>query len=136
MDIDPRVLNARGVEVACPVCKGLGVRLYANGSTWRGGMGTNMYCRDVCDTCWGSGDANRHWQNLRDLDKEIEEMVAKMAGEYLARRCGAGLRAMRPAIYALADKLPRVPDKDGVPGFHVLKCALAEALREMVEEKK
>lgn len=72
------VLHARGVETPCKKCGGLGVRVYRDTSTWRDGIGGQALTDDVCDTCWGSGDANKSWVNLRKLfaDLDTAERIA------------------------------------------------------------
>lgn len=53
----------------CPTCGGNGVRLYGNGATWHTGMvGVASMTPDLCDSCWGSGDAGHHFTDLRDLE--------------------------------------------------------------------
>lgn len=58
-------LSMRGVINPCPRCSGLGVRSYGSTSTWRGGPGGQMVTKDICNSCWGSGDAKNHWLNLK-----------------------------------------------------------------------
>lgn len=66
------ILDARGVKTACKKCNGLGVRMYGDSSTWhKGGMAGQVLTHDVCDVCWGSGDANRHGADLRKLAEKI-----------------------------------------------------------------
>lgn len=62
-------LQSRGVETPCKFCGGLGTRAYADTSTWHGGIGGQMVTGDVCDHCWGSGDENRHWIDLRASER-------------------------------------------------------------------
>jgi hypothetical protein len=62
-----RRLQWRGVEDPCETCGGAGSRPYASTSTWRGGWGGSAITRDVCDSCWGSGDKGRPWVNLRHI---------------------------------------------------------------------
>ena len=70
----------RGVETPCEVCAGLGVRSYDNSSTWSHGVGCASMTTDVCDQCWGTGDAQRHGVNLRGLTAErIRELEAENA---------------------------------------------------------
>jgi len=60
-------LEQRGVETPCGRCGGFGTRTYGSGSTWRGGPAGQVCTLDVCDKCWGSGDAERPGANLRAL---------------------------------------------------------------------
>lgn len=59
----------RGVEIPCKHCSGLGVRAYGSTATWHGGAGGMMITSDVCDCCWGSGDAHRKWPSHRAAAK-------------------------------------------------------------------
>ena len=71
------MLAARGIDFpddACPRCKGTGVRLYPDTTTWRGGVGGQIVTRDVCDKCWGSGDRNVKWADLRKLEAELARL--------------------------------------------------------------
>ena len=58
----------KGIESPCPACGGIGQRAYASTATWHGGIGGQMITNGICDRCWGSGDDNRHWINLRVLN--------------------------------------------------------------------
>ena len=62
-----RGINREGGDTPCKVCGGSGVRAYGNTATWRGGIGGQMITSDICDRCWGSGNAEKPWQNLRRL---------------------------------------------------------------------
>lgn len=56
-------------EDPCKGCSGSGVRAYGSTSTWRGGIGGQMITSDICDKCWGSGNAGKPWFNLRRLPR-------------------------------------------------------------------
>jgi len=45
----------------CTGCGGSGYQMYGSTATWRGGVGGQMLTNDVCDMCWGSGDAEKPW---------------------------------------------------------------------------
>lgn len=61
-----KALNAvRGVENPCQLCGGLGKYTYGDTTTWRGGCGGQTATTDICDKCWGSGDATKPWTDLR-----------------------------------------------------------------------
>lgn len=52
----------------CESCRGEGVVIYPNTSTWnRGGISGQMMTEGVCDKCWGTGDEERKGVNLRNL---------------------------------------------------------------------
>jgi len=66
------MLEWRGLSVLngdepCKECGGSGVKVYGDTSTWRHGIGGQMITSDVCDKCWGSGNAKMAWTNLREL---------------------------------------------------------------------
>ena len=75
-----RCLEWRGVEVACAACGGTGQRSYGSTATWRGGCGGQAITQDVCDRCWGTGDANRHGANLRELTARARAAADKERG--------------------------------------------------------
>ena len=54
-------------DAQCPDCGGSGVKVYGDTSTWRKGIGGQMITADVCDKCWGSGNAQKPWLNLRTM---------------------------------------------------------------------
>ena len=60
-------LEMRGIETPCPECQGVGSKMYGSTATWQGGIGGAMMTASVCDSCWGSGDKNRKWTNLRRI---------------------------------------------------------------------
>ena len=102
---DDRVAFAlawRGIETPCSRCSGSGGYLYGGGSTWRGGAGGAVMTHDVCDLCWGSGDAARAWTNLRALEEKHRAARARNALDELAAKLA--LRTWR----AGADELVRV----------------------------
>lgn len=75
------VLIHRGVTEPCEKCGGMGVRAYPNTSTWHGGVGGQMITDDVCDGCWGSGDANRPWPDWREL-KALRQLADDLIAYY------------------------------------------------------
>ena len=79
-------LEFRGVETPCPGCNGIGVKTYGNTSTWMGGIGGSAMTNGVCDKCWGSGDENKKWMNLRSVmsQKSALERVTAERGKYHA----------------------------------------------------
>lgn len=133
-------LQWRGVQTPCPKCKGTGSVLYGNTSTWRGGMGGAAMTRDVCDGCWGSGDKDRPWLDLRSQRDEMNQEIAARAGDLLSRAVGSNLTVTRPAIEALAvemDKLEKSRPRTPRPRFfHDLAKSLAKSFRAMASTTK
>lgn len=87
-------LSWRGVETPCSRCDGAGVRVYADSSTWRRKPAGQALTTDVCDACWGTGDANRKGADLRRLDRARDEARAVALEE------AAGVvRSMRHPIH-------------------------------------
>ena len=85
-EIYKKFLQWRNIDTPCVSCGGSGVKMYGNTTTWRGGIGGQIMTSDVCDVCWGSGDADRHWINLRtvriDLEKRKTEEICKLYRQY------------------------------------------------------
>lgn len=71
-------IRSRGVDTPCPVCNGLGTMSYGDTSTWRHKSGGHLLTVDVCDCCWGSGDANRRGADLRAMEAKIKELENKV----------------------------------------------------------
>jgi hypothetical protein len=61
------ILSMRGIDCGheCTECMGMGVKVYGSTATWHGGIGGQAMTSGICDKCWGSGDRNRPWLNLR-----------------------------------------------------------------------
>ena len=71
-------LQMRGVDTPCKQCGGLGTRTYGTSSTWRNRPSGQMMTTGVCDHCWGSGDEDRKWPDLRVLEARMAAL--KKAG--------------------------------------------------------
>ena len=73
-------LMLRNVELlrACKECGGLGVKVYANTTTWRGGCGGQAMTNGVCDHCWGSGDRYLQWVDLRGAAQQLARFQAEI----------------------------------------------------------
>lgn len=128
---DPATLPPCPVDECCPRCLGAGSRVYPSAVTWRGGMGGSVCTRDLCDRCWGSGDATAPWTDLRKLVAEEEQRVATRAVGLLAEMAGAKLTGMRGAVGAIADELERLAKgRKARPAWFTEACtSLARTLR-------
>ena len=68
-----RFLAYRGITKPCAACMGAGARAYGDTSTWRRRTGGAVITHDVCDACWGSGDATKPWTDLRAVERSKAE---------------------------------------------------------------
>lgn len=91
--VEDDVLWRRGIEPdeVCDKCHGMGVRSYSNTSLWRGGIGGQAISSGICDGCWGSGNKDKPWMNLRTMEVDMRRQIAEQAVDALARSCGASL---------------------------------------------
>ena len=71
-------LGWRFVRDPCSRCKGRGVHSYGSSAGWRGGVSCTMPLVDVCDLCWGTGDALRPGTNLRLMWARKQEAEARV----------------------------------------------------------
>lgn len=65
-------VEMRNVQTPCPECGGTGVKNYPNTATYHRNISLagQAFTADVCDECWGSGDAHNKWPS----HIEFEEM--------------------------------------------------------------
>lgn len=129
-----RFLEWRGIEPAdaCEKCRGKGSYVYGHGSTWRGGMGPACTAEDICDGCWGSGNARRPWTDLRKQRDEEAGRVARKAAELFAERAGTSLTVCHEGVAELAAELERMANgrKRRASWFYSLCEVLARTLRQ------
>lgn len=128
------MLRQRGVDEPCETCHGAGCRWYGSTSTWRGGMGGASMTMDVCDVCWGSGDKDYPWTDLRKLRNGEDARVAARAATLFADRCGMGLSVLIPGIKELISELEKFERqrRKRTYGFDVVTSCLAKLLKELV----
>lgn len=126
-------LHHRGVDTPCEQCQGLGTKWYGSTATWHGGMGGCAMTRDVCDTCWGSGDVNYPWTDLRKLEAEEKVRIAEGAANLLAERCAVGFKSLHDGIEELCVELDKMSRqrRPRPRGFDTVTACLAKVLREM-----
>lgn len=89
-----RFLDWRGIETPCKKCSGTGTYVYSNTSTWNHGIGGQALTSAVCEDCWGSGDANRKWSDIRVAVRTERELRLRV-------------EALEKALRAFADPLQR-----------------------------
>lgn len=130
-------LEFRCVQTPCSRCRGLGGYTYGSTTTWQGGWGGAATTWGVCDSCWGSGDANHHWQDLRKLQQGEEARVIMRAAKLLSDAVGADWEGTRPAIVYIKDHLAKIikQRKDLPPYTRELVHTLVHRLAEFAEGK-
>lgn len=106
----------RDVEEPCQACGGSGRRLYGSTATWHGGIGGAAMTWDVCDRCWGTGDARRKGADLRAMTAARRAWEAEQCAKWLGDRIGASLSTMRPLLLAVATALQAETRKRKAPG--------------------
>lgn len=129
-----RFLEWRGVESPCATCRGGGRSIYASTATWRGGIGGCVVTEDVCDVCWGTGDARRRGEDLRALRDRQRDEIAQRAMDLWADAAGCRYAAMREEASAIAEGLDRLSrGRKPRPRWFATACAsLAKTLRDAV----
>lgn len=66
-----RFVLIRGIEELCEECSGSGIKMYPSTAQWSGDIGGAAITKGICDKCWGSGDKNNPWLNLKSLNQKI-----------------------------------------------------------------
>lgn len=129
-------LDHRGVETPCIRCSGLGVRAYGSTATWRGGIGGQMITSDVCDRCWGSGDEQRRWTDLRAIRERVEQEIAARAVTAIANSCGASFSSSRESVLEIIEALDTLSRKRKLRDRWTPTMAkdLADLLRRAIKE--
>lgn len=133
-------IRQRGVRRPCFMCRGLGTRWYPSTSTWREGMGGASFTVDVCDKCWGSGDEDRPWLDLRENEKERRAWEAGQCRRWLQQRLGLNYRSLTGAWDALLKVLEKEGRRRKMPegvchpyDWHAVTTVLAKVIKELRE---
>ena len=95
--------RAKRIFKICDRCRGLGTYMYGNGATYRRGMGVASMTIDICDQCWGSGDADRTLTNIKELEDGIKRIRDDSAFQYIARYFGLNFLSLKKRFLQLAD---------------------------------
>jgi hypothetical protein len=105
MDLE-QIKDWRGLENICSRCGGCGKRSYGSTSTWRGGMGGSSVTVDICDRCWGSGEDQKPWLDLRKLESIIAEQAQQRSLTHLTGV--ADMSVLKPALNELIKELKKL----------------------------
>ena len=74
--------------------------------------------RDVCDVCWGSGEAERPFTNLREWMERDLEMSREQSFKYLQSYLGGNYKTMKSILLHFADLIEKETRKRKIPeGF-------------------
>jgi len=101
------LLMVRHIETACKACGGSGVCAYGDTGTWhRGGMAGQVVTSDICDECWGTGDADRKGVDMKKLQALVAANAAlKAEVKRLGAKCEAFDKGLSPCdSCAIADE--------------------------------
>lgn len=114
-EMHERFLAWRGVETPCPVCDGSGVKFYSSTATWHGGIGGQACTKDVCDSCWGTGDLHRKGVDLRKQRNEFNSAVKHEVTKYLSNLAGISPSNARAVTVWIANEIEKLANKRKVP---------------------
>jgi len=101
--LNPAALDWRGINTPCGDCGGRGSKAYPNSAGWAGGIGGQAMTSGVCDKCWGSGDAEKTWANLRHVSAHIEQATRELDVALARAEQLAASEAERDAAIARAE---------------------------------
>ena len=129
-----RLLEWRDIRTPCDDCQGSGTKMYGNTATWRYGMGGNAMTTDVCDKCWGSGDKERSWTDLRLLDKNKETEIRRRVAKWMHDSLGMYLNTLHPALNILATNLEKQSRgrKEELYDYYLLCSVFAKEIRRVL----
>jgi len=101
--LNQAALDWRGINTPCGDCGGRGSKAYPNSAGWAGGIGGQAMTSGVCDKCWGSGDAEKTWANLRHVSAHIEQATRELDVALARAEQLAASEAERDAAIARAE---------------------------------
>jgi len=114
-EFQKELLKAKGVYEPCPGCAGLGAYYYSSTATWRGGVGGQSFTMDICDKCWGSGNAHETWTDIRKLEERRRDWEKEQVLKYLGNYFMVGFDRVRPYIKRLADLCEKESRRRKIP---------------------
>lgn len=104
-------------------------------------MGCAAMTYDQCDECWGSGDADRHWPNLRAYEASRRAWEAEQCAKWLAANTGCELKLFRGCLSAVVGVIEKEARRrkppDGKDAFWYARAAeqVAVAMRRLIGEE-
>ncbi len=119
--LNQAALDWRGINTPCGDCGGRGSKAYPNSAGWAGGIGGQAMTSGVCDKCWGSGDAEKTWANLRHVSAHIEQATRELDVALARAEQLAASEAERDAAIARAEAAEAERD--------ILRRQLAQAVK-------
>lgn len=78
-------------------------------------MGASAVTIDVCDVCWGSGDAHSPGENLQEWRDREQRLMVESSSRWLRDRLGADISSLRSMLAFLAEEVERLSRKRKVP---------------------
>jgi hypothetical protein len=132
----------RNVHPPCSRCRGLGFYGYSNGGTYHDvSVATCSFEEDICDKCWGSGDDNRTWTNILEVERNKKEWDDEQCLKFLGRKLGVSLTKIPRRIEQLADicskesKRRKLPEGESPFWWSQEWDMLASILRSLIKSK-
>jgi hypothetical protein len=102
---------------------------------WMGGMGGASMTPGVCDKCWGSGDREHPWANLKAMRNSEEARIRKGVEEWLSNRLGVNLNQQREMLKRIADVVEKESSRRKVEFWWARACeGFANTLRDLIKE--
>ncbi len=128
----------KGARTPCERCSGLGSKMYSSTATWHGGIGGAAMSRDICDRCWGSGDADYPFADQRKIKQNTEAAVKARAATLFADTLGTSFSSMKPALEELITELKKMAKgRKQRPWFYYETCDhLAKLFTKLIESNK
>lgn len=79
-------------------------------------MGGCAITDDLCDTCWGSGDEESPFRNLREMFDRCEQRIAQATFDSFLQKLNFSGPHMRAEVQGVVDVLNKVDQGDVLKG--------------------
>jgi hypothetical protein len=101
-------------------------------------MGGASMTQDVCHFCWGSGDEDNHWVDLKKLRNEENHRVLVAAADLFRQRCGFGMTVMNAGLEEMVKELEVMERQRRArpQGFDTIVRCLKKLLQDFVVASK